>query len=195
MFDNLLSAERPGRPGVEATSTISDHSLSPSAVMPADSLHTQLRAAFPGQGSLALETKTGFTKSKARGKAMEGGPCPKPPASVGDMARTRAQDVHATPVLRVGGFSMLASAPKLKRDLPGKAIQGRVSVDLLTSLGITRALGAGGQAPGRRDTGHPQALTGRWDTRGWYSGQGSNSPRHHWGGCQQGGAPQAESGG
>ena len=74
--------------------------------MPADSLHTQLRAAFPGQGSLALETKTGFTKSKARGKAMEGGPCPKPPASVGDMARTRAQDVHATPVLRVGGFSM-----------------------------------------------------------------------------------------
>lgn len=35
---------------------------------------------------------------------MEGGPCPKPPASVVDTARTWAQDIHAAPVLGAEGF-------------------------------------------------------------------------------------------
>lgn len=74
-----------------------------------------------------------------------------------------------------------------------------MSVALLTSLGILWALGAsgfisGGQGPGRRDTGHPQGLMCRWDARGWYSGQGSDS-QGATGGCQEGGTPQAESGG
>lgn len=113
---------------------------------------------------------------------MESGPCLKPPASVVDTARTWAQDIHATPVLQVGGFPLppdhegpLLSLvgigevlPKFRRDLSGRVMQGRVSVALLTSLGVLRALGAGGsisggQGPGHRDTGHPQGLTCRWD--------------------------------
>lgn len=55
---------------------------------------------------------------------MEGGPCPKPPASVGDMVRTRAQDVHAMPVLGVGGFSMPPDheGPFLSLDGVGKVL-------------------------------------------------------------------------
>lgn len=66
-----------------------------------------------------------------------------------------------------GGFAILASVPKLRRDLSGKAIQGRVSVDLLTSLGVTRALvlvasslGARHQGAGTRGILRPSRVGG-----------------------------------
>ena len=92
---------------------------------------------------------------------------------------------RSCPLMGLGRFCHSSQCPKAQTWPVWEVIQGRVSVALLTSLGILWALGAsgfisGGQGPGRRDTGHPQGLMCRWDARGWYSGQGSDSLRCHW---------------